>query len=163
MLDVYVRVAPAAVDDAPVAEVVRWAADGHDQAAARHQVVTLFGAATVEHLAWAVAAATRGGLDERPWTIRADGSAVADGGELSAGQVRSDAALLLAGHETPLRRAVAEVMRHGTITGPHGRGIRFPVDFSLDATPDLDALLASAREAYGAEDEETRDEEELAA
>ncbi len=162
MLDVYVRVAPAA-DGAPVAEVVRWSAEGHDPAAPRHQVVTLHGAATVEHLAWAVAAATRGSVDERPWTIHADGSAVAEGEALSAAQVRADAAVLLAGHEAPLRRAMAEVMRQGTITGPHGRGIRLPIDFSLDATPDDDALLASVREAYGADAEEPSGEEELAA
>lgn len=160
MLDVFVRYAPAAVESATVAEVIRWAPAGADPATPRHQVVTLFGEASVRHLAWAIAAATRGGLDERPWRVRADGSAGSEGTELAAGQVAADAALLLSAHEAPLRRATAELTRAGLVG--ESRGIRLPLDFSLDAAPDDDAVLAGLREAYGADTDEPQ-EGELAA
>ena len=160
MLDVFVRLAPAAADAATVAEVIRWAPDGADRAMPRHEVVTLYGEASVRHLAWAIAAATRGGVDERTWRVRADGSADADGATLATAQVANDAALLLASHEAPLRRVAAELTRDGV--GGAGRGIRLPLDFSLDGVPDLDRLLAGQREADGYDADEPM-EGELAA
>ncbi|MCU0625576.1 MAG: hypothetical protein MUF21_03690 [Gemmatimonadaceae bacterium] len=144
--------------------MIRWAPGGADPSAPRHQVVTLFGEASVRHLAWAVAAATRGAIDERLWRVRGDGSAAADGARLAPDQVASDAALLLASHERPLRRLVAELGRHGT--SPESmlaRGIRLPLDFSLDDAPDDDGVLAGLREAYGADVTEEPQEDELAA
>jgi hypothetical protein len=160
MLDVFVRYAPAAAEPATVAEVIRWAPADADPTTPRHEVVTLYGAASVTHLAWAIAAATRGGLDERPWRVQADGTATAEGTTLPAAQVAADAALLLASHEAPLRRAAAELSRAG-LAG-ESRGIRLPLDFTLDATPDDDAMLAGLREAYGADADEPQ-EGELAA
>lgn len=160
MLDVFVRYAPAAAEAETVADVIRWAPADTDPSTPRHEVVTLYGSASVTHLAWAIAAATRGDVDERLWHVQADGSVIADGATLPAAQVAADAALLLASHETPLRRAAAELTRTG-LAG-ESRGIRLPLDFTLDATPDDDAVLAGLREAYGADDDDPH-EDELAA
>lgn len=160
MLDVFVRLAPSADDAGTVAEVIRWTPDGGDPVAPRHQVVTLYGEASVRHLAWAIAAVTRGGVDERPWRVRADGSAETDGAALGPTQVAADAEFLLSAHEAPLRRVVAELTRQGF--GAAGRGIRLPLDFTLDGAPDIDRLLAGQREADGYDVDEPT-EGELAA
>lgn len=147
MLDVFVRKAPHASREGIVAEAVRWA-PASDPAAPRHQVVTLYGDATVTHLAWAVAAASRSQVDERMWSIAADGSATANDLTLAAALLREDAEVLLARNGSQLRSAVAHLQ---VTRGPAGSspGIRVPLDFDLAASGDDQAMLSRLREAEG--------------
>ena len=151
MIDVFVRMAPTPVLKGVVAESVRWAA-GADPSAPRHQVVTLFGDPTVTHLAWAVAAASRG-IPQAVWRIAEDGSAVAADLSVATSVLREDAALLLSSNGPQLRTAIAHLL---SVRGQdeHSAAIRVPLlDASL-ADIDDDAMLASLREAEGDVDAE---------
>ena len=159
MIDVFVRMAATPVLAGVVAESVRWA-DGVDPAASRHQVVTLFGAPSVTHLAWALAAANRG----RPhsvWRIAEDGSAVADELSLATAVLHDDAAILLSSNGPQLRTAIAHLI---SVLGQeeHSAAIRMPIREPFTGDLDSDAMLASLREAEGDMDYEPM-EDDLAA
>ena len=159
MIDVFVRMASTPVHSGVVAESVRWAA-GADPAAARHQVVTLFGDPSVTHLAWALAAANRG-QPYAVWRIGEDGSAVADELSVATAVLRDDAAVLLSCNGPQLRTAIAHLI---SVRGQeeHSPAIRVPIRESFAADLDSDAILASLREAEGDMDFEPM-EDELAA
>jgi hypothetical protein len=149
MLDVFVRKATRASREGIVAEAVRWA-PASDPAAPRHQVVTLYGEPSITHLAWAVAAASRSQVDERLWSIGADGSATANELTLASAVLREDAEVLLARNSAQLRSAVAHLQ---VTRGPAGTspGIRVPLDFEVAAVGDDQAMLSRLREAEGDE------------
>lgn len=151
MIDVFVRMATVPAAAGVVAESVRWAG-GADPGASRHQVVTLFGDPTVQHLAWAVAAANRGRPDA-VWKIAEDGSAVAAELSLATAVLHDDAATLLSGNGPQLRTAIAHLL---SIRGQeeHSAAIRVPLTVSTCDGVDDDAMLASLREAEGDVDPE---------
>ena len=159
MMDVFVRVASTPAQPGVVAEAVRWSA-GSDPDAPRHQVVTLFGDPSVMHLAWALAAASRGEPDAI-WQITEDGSAAAAELSLATAVLRDDAAALLLRNGSQLRTAIAHLQR---VRGRHlhSPAIRVPISFDPDADIDADAMLAQLREAEGDVDCE-QVEDELAA
>lgn len=159
MIDVFVRMAATPALAGVVAESVRWAA-GADPSASRHQVVTLFGAPTVTHLAWALAAANRG-QPHAVWRITEDGSAAADELSVATAVLREDAALLLSCNGPQLRTAIAHLV---SVRGQeeHSAAIRVPIRESFAGDLDSDAILASLREAEGDMDAEPM-EDELAA
>ncbi len=146
MVDVFVRMAATPVMAGVVAESVRWAA-GADPAATRHQVVTLYGDPSVTHLAWALAAANRGGPDA-VWRIAADGSAVAAELSLSTSVLDEDAAILISSNGPQFRTAIAHLV---SVRGQeeHSAAIRVPINIASYAELDEEAMLASLREAEG--------------
>lgn len=159
MIDVFVRMAATPVLAGVVAESVRWAA-GADPAAPRHQVVTLFGDPTVEHLAWALAAANRGQPDA-VWQIAADGSAVAADLSVATSVLRDDAAVLMSSNGPQLRTAIAHLL---SVRGQeeHSAAIRVPINDAYVSNLDSDAMLTLLREAEGDTDCDQA-EDELAA
>ncbi|HYW50104.1 MAG TPA: hypothetical protein VE861_05835 [Gemmatimonadaceae bacterium] len=159
MIDVFVRMGVTPGVTGVVAESVRWSA-GADPAAARHQVVTLFGDPTVTHLAWAVAAANRG-MPHSVWQIAADGSAMAAEHSLATTVLREDAAALLSSNGPQLRAAIVHLL---SVRGQleHSSAIRVPIEVASGGDMDLDAMLAMLREAEGDIDSEPL-EDELAA
>ena len=159
MIDVFVRMAATPVSAGVVAESVRRSA-GADPIAPQHQVVTLFGDPTVLHLAWALAAANRGGPDA-VWQISADGSALAAELCFATAALQDDAAALLSSNGPQLRSAVAHlisVRSHGRDTA----SIRVPITIAASGDFDSDAMLALLREAEGDVDND-QVEDELAA
>jgi hypothetical protein len=159
MIDVFVRTAPATAGADVVAESRRWS-PAADPAASRHQVVTLFGDPTVTHLAWAVAAASRGAA-EAVWTISSDGSAVAAELSVANSVLAEDAAALMLGNASQLRSAIAHLLsvRH---QDEHSAAIRVPITMAATVDVDADAMLTSLREAEGDPGTEVQ-EDELAA
>jgi hypothetical protein len=162
MLDVFVRKATRAAREGVVAEAVRWS-PASDPSAPRHQVVTLYGEPVLAHLAWAVAAASRSQVDERLWSITADGSASANELELAAATLREDAEVLLARNGSQLRSAIAHLQ---VTRGPLGGspGIRVPLDFDVaTGSNQSDSLLDRLREAEGGVEMDAASNDELAA
>ena len=159
MIDVFVRMAATPVLAGVVAESVLWAA-GADPAAPRHQVVTLFGDPTVTHLAWALAAASRGKPDA-VWRIAEDGSAVAAELSIATAVLREDAAVLMSSNGPQLRTAIAHLL---SVRGQeeHSAAIRVPINDAFADDLDSDAMLALLREAEG-DTECDQSEDELAA
>jgi len=146
MIDVFVRMSATPAKSGVVAESVRWS-KGADPAAARHQVVTLYGDPSVTHLAWAVAAANRGAPDS-VWRIAEDGSAIAADLSLPIDVVHDDADILLSSNGPQLRAAMAHLLN---VRGhpEHSPAIRVPLTVSTFDDVDGDAMLASLREAEG--------------
>lgn len=159
MIDVFVRMAATPGSAGVVAESVRWAA-GADPVAPQHQVVTLFGDPTVQHLAWALAAANRGGPDA-VWQISADGSALAAELSFATAVLQEDAVVLLRSNGPQLRTAVAHLISARN-QGRDTASIRVPITIVSSVDFDSDAMLALLREAEGDVDNEPV-EDELAA
>jgi len=159
MIDVFVRMAAAPASADVVAESIRRSA-GADFIAQQHQVVTLFGVPTVEHLAWALAAANRGGPDT-VWQISVDGSALAAELCVSTAALQDDAAALLSSNGPQLRSAVAHLISVRS-QGRDTASIRVPITIVASGDFDSDAMLAQLREAEGDVDNEPV-EDELAA
>ncbi len=162
MIDVFVRMAATPAVSGVVAESVRWAA-GADPAAPRHQVVTLFGDPSVTHLAWAVAAASRGVPDDLVWRIAEDGSATTADLTLATNVLREDAAALMTSNGKQLRSAIAHL---ASVNGhdEHRAAIRVPLDIAAGGVEvDGDAMLASLREAEGDDMDVEQMEDDIAA